>query len=184
MDYSQLAAKLKSPSSTADLYEAIVNAPFDTKDSKLEAAYLFLGIIVLLIVDKEKHTINRVALSKTELAKNTTTVSVKKFKDIKIPVHSDDNIIATAIQTGQPQETTDWKDLFVPELSAEDARVNQASGGIAYSAVHPLTGVKDGAAMIFSYYQYRNEIGDAQKEFMEEYARIVDKALRANKRKT
>ncbi len=182
MDYSQLAAKLKSASSKDDLYEAIVNAPFDIKDGKLEAAYLFLGIIVLLIVNKEKGTIDRVALSKTELAKNTTTVSVKKFKDIKIPVHYDNNIIATAIQTGQSQETTDWKDLFAPELSAEEARVNQASGGIAYSAVYPLIGVGDGAAMIFSYYQYRNEIGDAQQLFMSKYTEIVTKALLRSRR--
>lgn len=160
------------------MYEAIVNAPFDIKEGKLEAAYLFLGIMVLLIVDKEAGTIDRVALSKTELAKNTTTVSVKEFKDIKIPVDYDDNIIATAIKTGQHQETTDWKDLFAPELSAEEARVNQASGGIAYSAVYPLIGVGDGAAMIFSYYQYQNEIGDAQRLFMDKYTQIVADAIR------
>lgn len=183
MNQLKLISTLKSASSKSDLYEVIVNAPFSTKDDRLEAAYLFLGIMVLLVVDKDKGTINRVALSKTELAKNTTTVSVKNFKDIKIPVDYRANIIARAIQTGQPHETTDWKDLFVPELTPKEARVNQASGGIAYSAVYPLIGVGDGAALIFSYYQYRDEIGESQHEFMKQYSETVAKALRSKKTK-
>ncbi|MDB5171093.1 MAG: hypothetical protein JWO35_787 [Candidatus Saccharibacteria bacterium] len=155
-----------------------MNAPFE---AKVETAFLFLGIIVLLVVDKEKGTINRVALSKTELAENTTTVSVKEFKNIKIPVDYQDNIIAKAIKTGEPQETTDWKDLFAPDLSAKEARLNQASGGIAYSAVHPLLGVYDGAALIFSYYQYRHEIGEPQHTFMKKYSEVVAKALAKSK---
>ncbi len=182
MDYSKLDATVKSTSSEAELYEAIVNAPFDSEEERLEAAYLFLGIIVFLKVNKKAGTIDRIALSKTELAKNTTTVSVKRFKDIKIPVDYQDNIIAKAIQTGQPQETIDWKDLFAPALSAEEARVNQASGGIAYSAVYPLPDVYNGAALIFSYYQYQEEIGDAQHSFMERYSQIVGKVLRSRKR--
>lgn len=178
MDYSQLAATLDKHSSEADLYETIVNAPFTTKEAKIEAAYLFLGIVVFLAVNKADGTIDRVALSQTELAKNTTTVSVKKFKDIKIPVDYEDNIIAQAIRTGEHTETTDWKDLFAPALSAEEAQVNQASGGIAYSAVYPLTNFRDGGALIFSYYQYQEEIGDAQHLFMEQYSSMVSKALK------
>ncbi len=177
MDYAKLAATLKAKSSKHDLYEAIVNAPFATKEDKLEAAYLFLGIMVLLVVDKETGIINRIALSQTELAKNTTTVSVKEFKDIKVPVDYQDNIVAQAIKTGQPYETTDWKDLFAPALSAKEARVNQASGGIAYSAVYPLKDGCDGAALIFSYYQYKEEIGDSQRAFMEQYSDLASKAL-------
>ncbi len=182
MDYAKLTATINTRSSKADLYEAIVNAPFTTKEAKIEAAYLFLGIVVLLVVNKANGTIDRVALSQTELAKNTTTVSVKKFKDIKIPVGYQGNIIAQAVKTGEPQETTDWKDLFAPALSADEAQVNQASGGIAYSAVYPLKDVRDGAALIFSYYQYKEEIGDAQHLFMKHYSDIVSKALkRSNK---
>lgn len=183
MDYSKLDATINSASSETDLYEAIVNAPFNTEEGRLEAAYLFLGIVVFLRVNKKEGTIDRLALSQTELAKNTTTVSVKAFKDIKIPVDYEDNIIAKAIQTGQPQETIDWKYLFEPALSAEEARVNQASGGIAYSAVYPLPGAYDGAALIFSYYQYKEEIGDAQHSFMDKYSQIVAKVLRSTKHK-
>ncbi len=178
MDYSKLATILNTRLSKADLYEAIVNTPFATKEDKLQAAYLFLGIIVLLVVNKDEGTIDRIALSKTELAKNTTTVSVKDFKDIKIPVDYKDNIIAQAIKTGQPRETTDWHDLFVPALSAKEAQVNQASGGIAYSAVYPLVDCPEGAALIFSYYQYKEEIGNSQHWFMEQYSDLASKALK------
>lgn len=170
IDYAKLRSILELANNLADLKQAIVNAPFQFK---METAFLFLGIIVLLLVDKEEGTINRVALSKTELAENTKNVSVKKFEEIKIPLGHQENIIAKAIETGQPQETTNWKDLFTPALSEEQAKLNQASGGIAFSAVYPLKGFPDGGAMIFSYYQYGSEIGQPQKRFMEEYSRIV-----------
>lgn len=176
MDYTKLDAILAKATTRAELQQIIVNAPFG---QKLETAMMFLGIIVLLVVNKETGTIDRVALSNTELAQNTTTVSVKEFSDIKIPVGHADNIIAQAIASGEPRETTDWENLFVPELSAEEARLNQASGGIAYSAVYPLTGVCDGAAMIFSYYQYAHEIGEEQHAFMKRYSQMAAAALAA-----
>ena len=174
MDYTKLEAALTKTTTRTDLHQAIVNVPFE---QKLEAAMMFLGIVVLLVVDKQAGTINRVALSNTELAKNTTSVSVKEFSQIKIPVGHPKNIIAQAIVTGKPQETTDWANLFAPELTPDEARVNQASGGIAYSAVYPLPGICDGAAMIFSYYQYAHEIGDTQHTFMDHYSKLAAQAL-------
>jgi hypothetical protein len=139
-------------------------------------AFLFLGIVVLLQVNKKTGEIDRVALSNTELAKNTTDVSYKKFDEIKIPLDDKTNIIATAIQTGEPQETDDWQYLFTPVLTPEQARINQASGGIAYSAVYPLKS-RDGGALIFSHFQYSENIGTPQHEFMEKYTALVDEAL-------
>jgi hypothetical protein len=176
VDYTKLDATLTKATTRSELQQVIVNAPFE---QKLETAMMFLGIIVLLVVNQETGTIDRVALSNTELAQNTTTVSVKEFSDIKIPVGHADNIIAQAIATGQPRETTDWENLFVPELSAEEARLNQASGGIAFSAVYPLPGICNGAAMIFSYYQYAHEIGDEQHVFMKRYSQMAADALSA-----
>jgi hypothetical protein len=170
VDYTKLRSKLVTAQSQAEFYDAIVNAPFEFK---METAFLFLGIIVLLIVDEDTGNIDRVALSKTELADNTTTVSVKPFHDIKIPVSYADNTISTAIQTQAMQETTDWKNLFAPAMSAEEARLNQASGGISYSAVYPLSYNKKRAAIIYSYYQYLHEIGDQQHAFMDDYTKLV-----------
>lgn len=158
----------------SDLFTSIVNTPF--LQLRMETAFMFLGITVLLQVDKENGAINRVALSNTELAKNTTDVSFVPFHEIKIPLIHDENIISRAIQTGEPQDTTDWKFLFEPALTPEQARINQASGGIAYSAVYPLKS-RDGGAMIFSYFQYLSEIGNSQKEFMRDYVALVDKKL-------
>lgn len=157
-----------------ELFQCIVNTPFQAL--RLETAFLFLGIVVFLQVNKKTGLIDRVALSNTELAQNTTEVSVVPFSEIKIPVDHDENIISRAIQTGKPQDTTDWKFLFEPAMSAEQARLNQASGGIAYSAVYPLP-ARHGGAMIFSYYQYQSEIGKPQQDFMQMYAAIVNKYL-------
>lgn len=156
--------------SDEELYRAIVNTPFT--DYKVQTTLMFLGIVVLLQVNPKTGNIDRVALSNTELAKNTTDVSYVPFEQIKIPADDQENIIAKAIQTSKPQDTTDWKFLFTPALSAEQARLNQASGGIAYSAVYPLS-ARHGGAMIFSYFQYQHNVGEVQHSFMKQYAQLV-----------
>jgi len=176
IDYSTLEAMLKACKTDNELLDTIVNAPFTAL--KVETAFLFLGIIVLLLVDKEAGTINRIALSNTDLAKATKEVSVKRFEDIVIPLNYTKNCIARAISTGVPDTTTDWKDLFVPALKSAEARINQANAGIAYSAVYPLN-ARDGGAMIFSYYQYPDHIGHTQAEFMSHYASLVETFLNA-----
>lgn len=170
----RIEAGLSPATDDKALFQAIVNTPFT--NLKMETAFLFLGICVLLQVNKKTGAIDRVALSNTELAKNTTKVSSVPFHEIKSTLTHDENIIARAIKTGQPQDTTDWKFLFAPALTAEQARINQASGGIAYSAVYPLKS-RDGGAIIFSYFQYLSEIGEPQHEFMRTYAAFVDKYL-------
>jgi hypothetical protein len=173
IDYAKLKEILNTAQTDTELFKAIVNTPFQFK---IEMAFLFLGIVVLLQVNKETGEIDRVALSNTELAKNTTDVSYKKFDEIKIPLDDQNNIIAKAIQTGTSQETDDWQYLFTPVLTPEQARINQASGGIAYSAVCPLTS-RNGGALIFSYFQYSENIGPPQHQFMEKYTALVDKFL-------
>jgi hypothetical protein len=174
VDYEALKRSLQSAKDDAELFKVIVNCPFDY--NKIQTASLFLGIVVLLQVNKKTKTIDRVALSDTELANNTTQVSVLPFKEIKIPLDYRENIIAEAIKSGQAQDTTDWKFLFTPALTGEQARINQASAGIAYSAVHPIE-ARHGGALIFSFYQYQGAIGRAQHDFMENYAKIVSARL-------
>ncbi|HET6925147.1 MAG TPA: hypothetical protein VFH39_04920, partial [Candidatus Saccharimonadales bacterium] len=164
---------LQSATDDDHLFTKIVNAPFS---DPVPAAFVFLGIVVLLQVNKRTKTIDRVALSETDLARNTTEVSVVPFHDIAIPLDHYENIIAHAIASGEPQDTTDWKFLFEPALSPEQARINQASAGIAYSCVFPLT-ARDGGAMIFSYFQYQHDIDSKQMEFMRRYSALVDAAL-------
>lgn len=174
IDCALLQKQLLLAKSDKELFQQIVNAPFIYN---VEVAWFFLGIIALLLVNKETGTINRIALSNTELAKNAVQVSVIPFKKIKIPVNYPENIIAQAIKSGEPRDTTDWKFLLAPILKPDEARINQASAGIAYSAVYPLQ-ARDGGALIFSYYQYQQSIGLEQRDFMEDYTRIVTEALR------
>ena len=175
IEYALIRQQLGAATNSKDLYQKIVNAPFEYT---VASAFLFLGIIVLLFANEETGNIDRIALSETELAKNTTDVSVVPFKEIKIPLNHHENIISQAIKTGKYQDTTDWKFLFEPALTAEQARMNQASGGIAYSAVYPLD-IKGGGAMIFRYFQYVHNIGDAQHDFMKRYAELVSQSLQA-----
>ena len=132
MDFKVLKQSLLAASNSTELNKRIVNAPFEYK---VATTFLFLGIVVLLKVDEQDEYINRVALSNTELANNTKEVTSVPFSDIKIPLNDPENIIATAIRTGKSQDTIDWKFLFEPALTPEQARINQASGGIAYSTI-------------------------------------------------
>lgn len=173
LDYDRMGAMLNAAKDDVALFAAIVNTPFEFK---AETAFLFLGITVLLQVNKKTGMIDRIALSNTDLAKSTISVTSVPFNEIKIPLDSQENIIAQAIRSGQPHDTTDWNFIFTPALTAEEARINQASAGIAYSAVYPLKS-RDGGAIIFSYFQYEHNIGEAQREFMQRYVVLADKAL-------
>ncbi|GAC1386916.1 MAG: hypothetical protein NVS1B7_6700 [Candidatus Saccharimonadales bacterium] len=170
---------LDEATSIDKLYQAIVNTPFI---DELEAAHMFLGIVVLLLVDTQSQTINRVALSDTRLAKNTLKMTVKPFNDIKIPLGYHDNIIAEAIASGSPVGTTDWRYLFEPILTPEEARFNQAGGGIGYSAVHPILLDALQGALIFSYYQYPEQLQSTQKDFMQHYTSLVSEYLASQSR--
>jgi len=174
IDYLELKKLLDGAKNDNQLFELIVNSPFRYR---LETNLLFLGIVVLLLVDAEAEFIERIALSNTELAKKTKEVSVLPFEEIKIPFNDENNIIATAIRTGEIKDTTDWKFLFTPTLRPADARFNQANAGIAYSVVCPLT-ARNGGALIFSYYQYKDKTGKEQLKFMSEYSRIVNDSLK------
>jgi hypothetical protein len=155
------------------LYKDIVNLPFV---DKINMVKIDLGIIVLLLVNKETNTIDRVALSRTDIANLTLQVTTKPFKKIKIPLGHRINAIARAIETNTLQQVSDWHYLFVPELSAKAARLNQSNAGIECSFVMPLMAL-DGGALIFSFFQPPDHIGDEHIKFIKSYALLVEKIL-------
>jgi hypothetical protein len=172
-DWEKLKKTLSSAKSDKKLFKSIVNAPFD---QPVVSAYMFLGVVVLLLVDKKTDEIKRIALSQTEQANNIARVSVVPFEEIIIPLHTETNIISQAILSGKQQDTTDWSFLFNPALSPEAARINQASAGIAYSVVSPLK-ARDGGALIFSYYLYEHTLNSRQRGFMKDYTKLIDGLL-------
>jgi len=168
-----LGARLQIAVDDKTLFKHIVNVPFA---DRLHVTTLDLGIIVLLLVNKNEGTIDRIALSNTEMANNTVKISDKPFKQIRIPVDHEVNILSKAIRTGRSQHTVDWEYLFTPSLSGESARFNQSAGGIGCSYVYPLK-VRDGGAMIFSFYTPISNISKEHTDFMKLYASAVTKAL-------
>lgn len=157
-----------------DLTRVIVDAPFMYKS---DMVLMGIGIVVLLIGNRKDKTLHRVSICNTDLANQTLTISLKKFEDIRIPFSCKENILIQAIDSHEPKMTNDWKYLFIPELSPEQARLNQAGGGIACSFAYPLYFGDDTGAMIFSYFKEPLEIGADERSFMREYAAIVSKRL-------
>lgn len=171
--YRSVDTILQASKSRHQLEQAIVNAPF----SNLRVTgMLGLGIVVFLMVNKKTRTIDRISVSDNDLTQGTFQMSAKPFREIKIPLDYTKNFIAKAIQTRHYMITSDWQYLFIPSLTPEQARFNQAGGGIACSVVYPLPHINDGGAMIFSYYESIERIGKEHHNFMTRYTSLVQKA--------
>lgn len=174
MYFNDLKRQLSSVKIKSALYQTIVDAPFR---NRAMTAQMGLGIIVLLLVDKDAGTIDRIALARTDLAQGTLDMSAKPFREIKIPIQNRDNYIAIAIRRRHHMITSDWQYLFTPALTPEESRLNQAGGGIACSVIYPLADLPDGGALIFSYYEPPSRIGKEHHDFMAKYCRLAEKEL-------
>ncbi len=166
---------LRATSHTDELYKAIVNIPFD---NRVQSTNLGLGIVVLLLSNPKNNTLDRIALSDTDLAAGAIKMSAKPFHEIKIPLDQKSNILIQAIQSRHFTKTTDWATMFTPVLTAQEARFNQAGAGIDCSVVYPLLvqGSNDSSAigaMIYSYFEPLSHISKAHHEFMKSYTTIV-----------
>lgn len=170
----ELRTSLSHVKSDSELFNRIVNAPFSAKN---KGRPLGLSIVVLLLVNKSKGVVQRVALADTESAKGAMEFSVKKFHEIEIPLSDKRNAIIMAIKEDDYQTVADWQYLFTPALTAEEARFNQAGAGIATSVVYPLTGARDSGALIFSYVIGADDISKQYHRFMESYTQLVAKRL-------
>jgi hypothetical protein len=171
---NECIAKLDANLSRDELYEAIVNVPFFRK---LETTRLGIGIIVLLLKNSKTGTLDRVALSKTDRAQSAVEISVKKFQDIKIPLSADNNAIIQAITKDEFKIVSDWKYLFLPALTSQEARLNQAGAAIDCSVVYPLSGLHSGGAMIFSYFEPLSKLTNYHHRFMNAYSKACATAL-------
>lgn len=174
--YSRIQEIFKAAKTQEQTFNAIVESPFHDKPV---TTMLGLGIVVLLLVNKKTNTIDRIAVSNNDLTRGTFEMTSKPFHEIKIPLTNRENYIAIAIRSRHYMITSDWYYLFTPELSAQDARFNQAGGGISCSAVYPLIGARDGAAMIFSYFESIDKIGPEHHSFMQKYAELAAAKLKS-----
>lgn len=172
-EIQELVTKLDKVDSNK-LFQSIVDLPFG---NKMLTISIDLGIIVLLIENEDSNTLDRVALSNTELAKGAVKVSAKPFHEIKIPLSSKDNALVLAIKSGQHKLVSDWQFLFTPILKPEEARLNQLGASIECSLVVPLNSTRIRGAMIFSFYQPENFINEEHISFAKTYVDIVSKKL-------
>lgn len=173
IDFDELSRSLAAVDSFEDLKMTIVNHPFS---NQYLTAHFALGIIVLLIRNDTSATLDRVAISNTEMAHGAMNISTVPFRDIKIPLDYEDNILVKALTTQKMQITDDWSEMFSPVLSPVEAQLNQSGAGVGSSAIQPLvspTTNRSFGALIFSYYEPAYHIGREHAAFMRKYAEIV-----------
>jgi hypothetical protein len=171
--YDKLALQLDK-ATPKSIYSVIANAPFK---NELEMALLFLGFICVYVVDEKVNRIRLKAASDTamyHLAVDHFSFDAKSYY-LEFDKNKDNSIVR-AIVKGKPQRTTDWSTLNRGKTPLEIVRLNQASSGIACSVIYPLESTVRGALM-FSYYQYPDQIGTRQEEFMRHYTKLVSKYL-------
>jgi hypothetical protein len=174
VDLQQLRQTLGVATNKDAFSQAVVNAPFE---QKLETAYLFLGFISFYLVDPGSKLVRLSAVSDTEAYR--LAVNGYKFEPDKFSLSltaDKNNDIVKAVRSNKPVDNIDWTGLSRREADPEQARLNQANSGIAYSAIYPLA-VPGGGALLFCYYQYQENIGEAQHSFMADYARMVSELL-------
>lgn len=155
------------------LYQAIVSAPFEYER---DMALLFLGFISLFVLDEAEQVVVPGAFTQNEYYQHSVADHNFDPTTYKLPLSLTDNVVVKAITTGTPVGSDNWDNFKRPHIEEGVARLNQAAGGIGYSAVYPVSGKVKGA-LIFNYYQFPEAIGEVQSEFMERYSKLVSKAL-------
>jgi len=128
-------------------------------------------------VDEASQMVYLAAVSHTEQYNQSVRGYDFDETDYHLSLKSDQgNDIVKAILINKPQKTLDWGSLSRPAADRGQARLNQASGGIAYSMVYPLPGPARGA-LLYCYFQYEENIGPGQQQFMERYTKLVSDSL-------
>ncbi len=146
----------------------------------LELGYLDLGyrIIVLTLVDEKKQVLKRISLSRTKEAKRALEASRIPFHDIDIPLRSNNNILIQTLKTKKPHVTHNWKDIFIPILSEDDALKNQRAANIKTSMTYPV--VVRGKAigiLIFSMVKKESEVTAEERNLIAGFTEIVGLAV-------
>jgi hypothetical protein len=160
--YRRLHELLSKPRTAHALFEMVVLAPFH---QKIVSAYLGLGVVILLLVDEPHDTINSVAVSKTDAAKDTA---------VHLPLGHHRNAIVKAVVERAPQQITDWSLAFAPELTTQEARMNQAETGTECSVIFPIIrNNRVRGALLFGYLEPPEQIGTNQYDFMTRYSQLV-----------
>lgn len=177
-DFTALERILSDTTNSQELCSKIVNLPFDYP---LKVTKLSLGIIVLLSVNNSLKLIEKLAVSDNELAESARKMSSKKLDDLRIPLSCKENLIVKAIKTNRIRTTIDWKCMLIPELSAEEARFVQASGAIGFTGISPFK-VDVPGVLIFCFYQYQENIGPEQYNFIRSYTKLASKYLNKKNR--
>jgi hypothetical protein len=170
----ELGLLLDKAKSRSELYELIVNAPFN---NPFNSTLLGLGFLAFLQVNQEEGNLDRISISDTYTAQGAINMTNKEFHDMKVPLKHKGNIVLIAIQSGKPQITNDWHLLTDPAVTAEESRINQAAAGISSSLVYPTIKTEPRSAIIFQYYIPLSKIGRSQHDFMERYIKLVSKSL-------
>lgn len=172
--FDELKKLLNSTKNTDKLFKTIVNAPFTNKK---RVTLLGLGQIVLALVNKKTKTIDRVARTNIDFGLANYRMSTKPFAGFKTPINAKGNFLAEAYKSERYQQTSDWAYLLTPNLSPQEARLNQAAAGIGCSYIYPLVNSDTGGALIFHYYLPVEKILPEHHEFMRSYSRLVSKVL-------
>lgn len=135
-------------------------------------------IIVLNLVNQEKHVLQRISLSTTAEAAKAQEVSAVPFHDIEIPLTAEKNLLVKCFNEQKPMLTHFWPDLFVPVLTVPEAQTNQIAAGIKTSLVYPIVvSGKSIGVLIFSLIKDVDEVSQEEEQVLYSFADVVGIAV-------
>lgn len=145
-----------------------------------QLGYLKYGyqVIVLTLLDQQRGTLKRIAISETEAASKFLKASPIPFQNIEIPLTSNENLSVKAIQDKQIKVTDKVADVLYPALTREWVGDFQKQLGIKTSIVFPVTAKeKVLGALIFSLNKERSSIKQEEWAILESFVGSVGIAL-------
>jgi signal transduction histidine kinase len=133
---------------------------------------------VILIHDKRKNVLRRVAVSRTE----RISIAVKKlgfhFQGLETPLTAQDNITVQVFLDGHPRTTKDVYDVLKPHVTVDQAKYIQEVGELSSSLVFPIEAKgRIIGVMIFSLSIHDPELSEKKRIYIEKTLKMVGVAL-------
>lgn len=145
-----------------------------------ELGYVNFGyeVIVLTLVDPQKHGLRRIAISHTQAAERFLQATPIPFNSIIIPFSAIENLSIKAINERKMFTTKNVSDVLLPALSKEWVDDFQKTLGIKASIVFPIIAKeKILGSLIFSLSKEKEEISDEEWSVLDSFVGAVGIAL-------
>jgi len=159
-------------------FTQVVQKVVDSLLEELEYMKLGYEIIVLALVEEEKHFLKRISISKTSSAEKALKYSPIPFPEIDISLSEERNLCIKALNTGKPYSTEYWPDILTPPFTVDQATNIQSRLGIKNSMVFPIVSKGESLGIIiFSLSKDMKDVSEEEHSLISRFTDVVGLAV-------